>query len=422
MQTKLGRQFGWRWAAFAVSTAGTWLAFDAFPMIAILVLHADATVVAFLAAGGLAAGAVVAVPLGVWVEFHRKRSVMVAMDLVRFVALISVPAGFLFGVLSLRQLLVVSIVVAAADVTFTAASGAYLKASVPQPHLLAANVRFESTVWTATIVGPPIGGAAIAILGPASTVSMNAVSFILSAASLGAIGGTETAPSRSESAHRHRGRDLLDGWRIILAHKTFRLLLANTVLVNSLILAPAPLLAALMLGPLGFAPWQYALAFALPCVGGVVGARLASPLVARFGQHAVLRSSGALRACWSVGLAAVSSGVPGLALVIVVQFGLVTCAGIFNPVLASYRLEHLPATHAARALSAWSTTTKACVAVLTGLWGGLAEMTGPRIAVAVAGLLLLATPLLLPRQLHRNAALTVDRLVSSHKEPVTPPQ
>ena len=36
----LGRQFGWLWAAYAVSAYGTWLAFGAFPLIAILVLHA----------------------------------------------------------------------------------------------------------------------------------------------------------------------------------------------------------------------------------------------------------------------------------------------------------------------------------------------------------------------------------------------
>jgi hypothetical protein len=34
----LGRQFGWLWAAYAVSTFGTCLAFDAFPLIAILML------------------------------------------------------------------------------------------------------------------------------------------------------------------------------------------------------------------------------------------------------------------------------------------------------------------------------------------------------------------------------------------------
>ena len=57
----LGREFGWLWAAFAVSTLGAWLAFDAFPLIAILVLHAPATEVSLLAAAGLAAGAVIAV-------------------------------------------------------------------------------------------------------------------------------------------------------------------------------------------------------------------------------------------------------------------------------------------------------------------------------------------------------------------------
>ncbi|MGZ6641793.1 MAG: hypothetical protein ACXVFT_08145, partial [Solirubrobacteraceae bacterium] len=32
----LGRQFGWLWAAYSISTFGTWVAFDAFPLIAIL--------------------------------------------------------------------------------------------------------------------------------------------------------------------------------------------------------------------------------------------------------------------------------------------------------------------------------------------------------------------------------------------------
>src|SRR3954451_23887460 len=120
----------WLWAAYAVSTFGTWLAFDAFPLIAILVLHAGPAAVSALAATGLAVGAVVAVPLGPWVEFRRKRPVMVAMDLVRCAALMSVPAAFALGRLTFAQLLVVSVVVAAADIAFKAAGGAYLKALV----------------------------------------------------------------------------------------------------------------------------------------------------------------------------------------------------------------------------------------------------------------------------------------------------
>src|SRR6187401_757265 len=119
----LGRQFGWLWAAFAISTVGTWLAFDALPLIAILVLHAGPTAVSMLAAAGLAVGAVVAIPLGPWVEFRRKRPVMIAMDLTRFAAIVSVPVAFALGWLSFAQLLVVSVVVGAADIAFTAASG-----------------------------------------------------------------------------------------------------------------------------------------------------------------------------------------------------------------------------------------------------------------------------------------------------------
>jgi hypothetical protein len=44
---------------------------DAFPLIAILVLHAGPTEVVLLAAAGLAVGAAVAVPLGPWVPLGR---------------------------------------------------------------------------------------------------------------------------------------------------------------------------------------------------------------------------------------------------------------------------------------------------------------------------------------------------------------
>lgn len=193
----LGRQFGWLWAAYAVSTLGTWLAFDAFPLIAVLVLHAGTTEVSVLAAAGLAVGAVVAVPLGPWVEFRRKRPVMVAMDLVRFTALMSVPAAFALGWLSFAQLLVVSVVVGAADIAFTAAGGACLKALVKPEDLLVANGRFESTTWTASVLGPPLGGAAIGLFGPVMTVTANAVSYLLSAAGIRAIGGREPQPRQT---------------------------------------------------------------------------------------------------------------------------------------------------------------------------------------------------------------------------------
>ncbi|MDX3453227.1 MFS transporter [Streptomyces sp. ME02-8801-2C] len=397
----LGTPFRWLWGAYATSLAGTWLAFDSFPLIAVLVLHVGPAQVSLLAAAGLAVGAVVAVPLGPWVEFRRKRPVMVAMDLVRCGVLLSVPAAYAFDVLTFAQLVVVAIVVAAADITFTAASGSYLKALLPPSQLLVANGRFESTMWTASVLGPPLGGAAVGLLGPVTTVVANAVSFLLSAAGIRAIGGRpeEGRRSRPEGERRARVRagDLVEGWRFILVDPVLRPLFLNTVLVSGLIMATAPLVAVLMLGRFGFAPWQYALAFAVPCTGGLIGSRLSRPLVARYGQRRIMLTFGTLRVCWPIGMVFLHGGTTGLVLVMVVQFGLILSMGVFNPVYATYRLQHTPADRVARTLSAWSVSSKLTVAALTALWGLLAALTTPLTAVGAAGVLILATPLLLPR-------------------------
>ena len=332
-------------------------------------------------------------------EFRRKRPVMMAMDLTRFAALLTIPAAYALGWLSYAQLLVVSVIVAAAKIAFNAASGACLKALVRPEDLLVASARFESTTWTTTVVGPPLGGAAIGLFGPVTTVLADAVSYLLSAGGIRAIGGHEPPPPRA-GAPRLRARDLPDGWRYILAHPALRPLFCNVLLCNGLIMATEPLIAVLMLGRLGFAPWQYGLAFAAPCVGGLIGSRLARRLVTRFGRHQVLFAAGILRACWLVGLAFVRPGAAGLVLVIAVQFGLVTCCGVFNPVLATYRLEQIAPDRIARTLSAWSVSTSASIAAMTALWGLLASLTGPRTAIAAAGVLMLATPLLLPRHDH----------------------
>jgi hypothetical protein len=81
----------------------------------------------------------------------------------------------------------------------------------------------------------------------------------------------------------------------------------------------------------------------------------------------------------------------------VVELGLITSCGVFNPVFATYRLEQTPSDRVARTLSAWSVTSKASIAAMTALWGVLAALTSLRTAIALAGLLMLATPLLLPR-------------------------
>jgi MFS family permease len=393
----MGRQFRWLWAAYAVSAYGSGLGFGAFPLIAVLVLDAGPAQVSALSAVGPAVGALIALPLGPWVEFRRKRPVMIAMDLARFAVMLTIPIAYALGRLGFVQLLVVSAMVAAAKIGFNAAGGAYLKALVRPADLLAANARFESTTWSSIAVGPPLGGAAIGLFGPVTTVVADALSYLLSALGIAAIRGREEPPQRTRERRALAG-EVLDGWRHLLTHPGLRALYLNHLLVAGLIMATEPLLAVLLLRQLGFPPWQYGLAFAAPCVGGLIGSRLARRVVARYGQHQILRTVGTLRAVWLIGLAFVGPGAAGLVTVIAVELAIIISMSLYNPVLATYRLEHTPGHRTARTLSAWSISSSAAIAILSALGGLLADATSPRAAITVAGLLILASPLLLPRR------------------------
>jgi MFS family permease len=399
VRVKLGSSFGWLWSAYAVSTYGTWIAFGAFPLVAVQVLHSSAFAVSLLEAAGLAVAAIIAFPLGPWVEHRSKRPVMIAMDLARFLAMASVPVAYFLGLLSYGQLLVVSVISGTASIAFTAASGAYLKYLVHSDHLLTANGRFEGTSWVATAAGPPLGGALIGLLGPVITVLADALSYLLSALAVLRIRGGDIAAPR-DPATRLRGADLLGGWRYILHDRTLRCLFLNSILVGGLIMATVPLLAVLLLGEYHFPAWQYGLAFGIPALGGFVGARLAAHLVKRYGRHRVMTVSGWLRSLFPLGLAFIHPGITGLLTVIIVEGLLITCMGVFNPIYATERLQRTPADHAAQVLSAWSVSSKLVHATLMVIWGILATLTSPLAAITISGVLLLATPLLLPKRPH----------------------
>ncbi|MEV0699913.1 MFS transporter [Saccharopolyspora sp. NPDC050389] len=396
---QLGREFGWLWVAYLVSACGTGLAFGAFSIVAIEVLDASSAQVAALSACGLAFGALLAVPLGPWMETRAKRPVMIGMGLIRFAALASVPVAYLLGVLSFSQLLVVSIVTAAAKIAFGAASGAYLWSIVAPDRLVVANSRFESVTWSTTIIGPPAGGVLIGLFGPMITLAVDAASYLLSALGIAAIRTPEQPPtSAMTNTRQSRWSDLVEGWRYILTRPTLRRLFLNALLVNGLIMAAEPPLAVLMLGQLGFSAWEYGLAFAIPCVGGLIGARLAPRVVSRYGERWVLRVIGALRACWPLGLAFIQPGMTGLVIVMATEAALILCCGLFNPVLAAYRLKNTDAGCQARMLTVWSISSTTSIAALTLAWGLIAQLTSPREAIALAGVLLLGTPYLLLRR------------------------
>ena len=394
-RARLGGDFYRLWGAYSTSEMGSALGAGALPLIAVLVLNVSTFQVAALAAISAVASAAIALPLGSFVEFRRKRPIMMTTDLARFAALGSVPASAAFGALTYTQLCLVGVIQTTCNILFGAASGAHLKALVPAEHRLKANSRFETTFWAAISIGPPIGGLLISWLGATTTLVLDAASFLLSALGIRSLRTQEPSPPGKAPGYHWR-RDLIAGWRYIFAHPGLTALFWNSALFGGCIMLSSPLIAVLMLRDLGLTPWQYGLALGIPGLGGIVGSLCTTPLKHRFGNRTVLLSFGVLRTLWLGFIALAPSGTTGLLVIITAEFLLLFSAGVFNPTFITYRMRATDDDHMSRVSTAWSISSKTFQPLFILAGGLLAAATSVRIALASAAVLLLLSGLLLP--------------------------
>jgi hypothetical protein len=297
-------------------------------------------------------------------------------------------------------LCVVGVLQAAALIVFTSASGAHLKALVPAAGRVEANSRFEATTWTTMSVGPPIGGALVGLVGTTVTLVVDAVSFLLSAIGIRRIRQPEPVPQRLTTRP-----DLGAGWKYILEHRGLRALFWNSQLFGGPVMMTSPLLTVLMLRDLGMQPWQYGVAIGLPCLGGVVGARLTPPLTRRFGLHRMLIVSGVLRTPWLLLLPLATPGIDGMVLIMVAETGMLLAAGVFNPSFATYRMEATEDGFMARVQSSWSITSRTVQPAFMAAGGALAGLTSVRTTLVIAGGLCLISAFVLPWKSARSAPL-----------------
>ncbi|MEU6342889.1 MFS transporter [Streptomyces sp. NPDC046977] len=395
------RDFGRLWAAYAVSAAGSAVGSGALPLVAVVALDAPASQVSLLAALSAVVAAAVTLPLGVRIEHRRKRPVMIAADLLRFAALLSVPVAAVLGVLTFVQLCVVGVVQATAAIAFRAASTAHLKGLVPPEDRLRAAARLESTDWLSLSVGPPVGGLLVGVFGATVSMGVDAVSFLLSALGVGRIRRPEPEPPVPAAASG-RTRELLAGWRYIAAHPGLRPLFWNALLFSGAVMMSSPLLAVLMLRELHFTPWQYGLSLGLPCLGGVLGSRLTAPVSRRLGAHRLLLLFGVVRTPWLVLLAWVPPGTAGLAVLVAADTCLLTAAGVFNPSFAAYRMSATDDHLMVRVVTAWSAGTRTAQPLGLAVGATAAALAGVRFAVLLAGVLCLGSALLLPWRAFRS--------------------
>lgn len=384
---------------YSVSSLGSGLGAGALPIVAVLVLHATAFQVSLLAGlSGLTAAAIM-LPLGARIEHRRKRPVMIGADLARFAALASVPVAAAVHVLTYSQLVVVGVVSTTATIAFAAASGAHLKALADPESRLTANGWFETADWISNTAGPPVGGLLIGAFGATATMAADAVSYLGSVLGLRHIRKSEPPPPE-----RSADSGIRAGWRYIFAHRGLRALFLNAMLFGGPVIMSSPLLAVLVLNGLGLPARDYGLALGVPCLGGIAGSRLARVLVRRFGQRRVLLVSGVLRTPWMLLYPLARHGMAGLGIIMAADTLLLACAGVFNPVFATYRMNVTADAYMARVRTAWGISSKTVQPLCVLAGGGLAALAGVRTALLIGGLACVSSAALLPyRSLAQNA-------------------
>ncbi|MDQ7250166.1 MFS transporter [Dongia sedimenti] len=223
------RDFRALMAAFAVSSIGTKIAREAVPLTAVLVLQAGPGALSLLGAAATLPVLVLGLFAGVWVDRWRRRPLMIAADLLRFVAVVSIPVAAWCNVLTMTQLLAVVMAVAALSLLFMAADAAYLPSLVEAGRLAKANAARETIDATAEIVGPPIGGVLVQVLTAPAALLIDAVSYLVSALFLFRM--THSEPAVSQQTERRRTlHQIAEGLNALWHHPILRpLLLARAI-------------------------------------------------------------------------------------------------------------------------------------------------------------------------------------------------
>ena len=155
------------WTGETISIFGTLIGQLAMQFTAIVWLHASAWQISLLAASQLVPGFAVGLAAGVWVDRLPRRPILIAADVLRALALTSVPLAAVAGVLTLGQLFAVGAVMSALTVCFNVAYEAYLPTLVSTDELVEGNSKLQATASIAEFGSFSLSGWLVQLLtGP----------------------------------------------------------------------------------------------------------------------------------------------------------------------------------------------------------------------------------------------------------------
>lgn len=384
------RDFVKLWGGESVSFFGSTVTEFALPLIALLTLQASPFQLGLLTVAW-STPFLLSLFVGVWVDRHRRRPVLIGTNLARAAAVALVPLSAALGLLSMPQLYVAAFLIGALTVPFDLAYLSYVPSLVDRRQLADANGKLVTSATIADIGGRPLAGFLVELLTAPIALVVDAASYLWSAVWLMTIRKREPEPVQpTERRTLRKGlTDIREGLQLVFGNPHLRALAGEAATFNlfeSLILVIFPYYA---ITTLGLSPTSLALVITSMGVGALAGSLAVSRLLRLLGFGRALLLATAV-GCGAPALLLVADGSGGESLTIMVLSFFVHGVGfvVANILAVTFRQSVTPDRLQGRMHASYRVLIYGSIP-LGGLLGGtLGSLVGlrPTLAVGVVGL------------------------------------
>ena len=382
------------WLGETISQTGAQISLVAVPLTAITTLHAGPTEVGLLTALQYAPVFLITLFAGAWLDWHRRRPVLIVTNLARFLLIMLIPLSYLTDHLSLGLLYLVTFTVGLLTAVSDVAYLVYLPTLVSREQLVEANAKLEGVYSIAQVGGPGLGGVLVQVAAAPLALVANAGTYLLAAMTFLGIRKPEAVeiPERKRPPMRAQ---IADGLRAILGHRLLRLLALQGAVYNLFEQIVLTLYLLFGVRELRLGAGALGVILSTASVGGLIGALVARRAATAFGTGRCIVGSMVISAAGLV-VVPFAPTTPVLAIVMLITgfvvygFGL----GIFNVHSLSVRTALAPAGLLGRITATFRLIIYSTLPIGALLAGLLGNLVGIRAAIFVGAAPLLALSIL----------------------------
>ncbi len=376
------RNFMLLWLGQAVSIFGTRLSELALPWI-VLSTTGSPLQAGLVALCSQAAPLVLALPVGAWIEKHKKRSIALWAEVANAAALGSLALAAYAEILEIWMIAVALLLKGLAGLLFKVSTAVMIPAIVGRNRLIAAHNYIEGADALSTLSGPAAAGVVFAALGAAWVLALDALTFVVSFLALWFMQfREELEPTEAESPSQ-RLRDALQGLKYLIGNGIQRLFTFYQGALNFCTISVELLAIILAQQTLELNIAQTGVLLSAAGLGNIVGVLLLDK-VKDFAWGFLLTSVLVTSGIGVVVLATATNYFVAL-LGMFLFDGALSMAFVIS---GSLRQAITPDRLLARAGSAWLLVGGSLSALGSIYAGGVAEFFGARLALLLCGLLL----------------------------------